>query len=52
MGPPVEELARLVPCLSERMLAEWHCDLVAADGAVPEVDGRPPVTVHYALTAR
>ncbi|MHB1555290.1 MAG: winged helix-turn-helix transcriptional regulator [Acidimicrobiales bacterium] len=46
------ELVRLVPGLSERMLAERLGELAAAGLVAREVDGGPPVSVRYALTAR
>lgn len=46
------ELVRRVPGLSERVLAERLGELAAAGLVVREVDGGPPVSVRYALTAR
>jgi DNA-binding HxlR family transcriptional regulator len=46
------ELARLVPGLSERMLAERLGELTAAGLVARDVDGGPPVSVRYALTPR
>lgn len=46
------ELVRLVPGLSERMLAERLSELAAAGLVARDVDGGPPVSVRYALTAR
>ncbi len=46
------ELVRLVPGLSERMLAERLGELAAAGLVARDVDGGPPVSVRYALTAQ
>lgn len=46
------ELVRLVPGLSERMLAERLSELTAAGLVERAVGSGPPVTVRYALTGR
>lgn len=46
------ELARVVPGLSERMLAERLGELTAAGLVARHVDGGPPVSVRYSLTPR
>jgi len=45
-------IVRLVPGMSERMLAERLCELAAAGLLTREVEGGPPVNVSYQLTKR
>lgn len=46
------ELVRLVPGLSEPMLAERISELTAAGLVERDVEGGPPVSVRYGLTER
>jgi DNA-binding HxlR family transcriptional regulator len=46
------QLARLVPGVSERMLSERLGELAEAGLVTRVVDGGPPVSVHYRLTAQ
>lgn len=46
------ELVRLIPGLSERMLAERLSELTAAGLVERYVEGGPPVSVRYGLTER
>lgn len=54
LGGPVRfsELVRLVPGLSERMLAERLSELTAAGLVERDVGSGPPVSVRYGLTER